>query len=795
MAQYQFDINAAMKAGYTPDQIQEYLTQQQQAGNSYQLAPQPQATPQQSQQPVKSPDSNPFDIRNYFSTIGAVGLPLAADVLTGGVAIPFDMALAGAGGALGEGASELTKGEKLNPGKILAQGALGGVGEGAGQLIGKGVGAILNRAGSAMTDQAANLTGQVTAKNFPKIVDSVLPDSNQYFTKMEGLQQAAENAGAVGKPVEGAMSAVNKRIGDLDKAIKSSPDFQKDFNVNQALQDFNDYVKEKGLDLPTSNIDPDTLDAARETIKQLGTKTPTATPADQAASTAYNNAAAKVKSLQSQVDNLTKNMEDISTTGSTANGRMSERDLANLDTLRSDTMQKLQQAQETLKGLHDPLAPKVPTVADAYKLKSQLADLTLNNAFIKQTGQRALTPNEEANMALFNSIKDSIDNQTGTDFQGMNQEQNRLMVLGKALAKANPKLSNPAAFSLKDILGVGAAGVAGGPLGLGLGVAGELAARNPELMAAGARLANGAGRLAVKTGGSVGAAVPTLGGSLLPSSPNANQETQNQNTNNINQNMLPPTPDYNSTVSGNQPLPTLNGQPSYATGTASQAQNPLAGYKINGQPIDPATANLVYKIATYQLDPTKLSSLYKSGDRERLINLASQFNPNYDMAEFPVKQKIRNDFTSGTDGQNIKALNTVIGHLYTLSQMSDALGNSSFTPYNTAKNALGTTMGSPNVTNFNTTASAVAGEAAKVFKSSGATDTEISQFTKGLNPNMSPAQLKGNINTMILLMISRLNALQDQYQQGLGQPPDSSFISPESQAILQKLQGQLPATP
>lgn len=192
----------------------------------------------------------------------------------------------------------------------------------------------------------------------------------------------------------------------------------------------------------------------------------------------------------------------------------------------------------------------------------------------------------------------------------------------------------------------------------------------------------------------------------------------------------------------------------------------------------------------------------RNNERQIVTEMASQVDPTYDSSQFSAKQASMKYFQGGgKGGQTINSLNTAIGHLYTLKQIGDQLGNGNFTPANAFKNDISTKFGSAKANNFNTVANAVAGEMSNVFKNSGATDDEIQSWRKTLDASMSPAQLQGAIDEMITLMSSRLQALQGQYENGMGKPANYSFLTPESQAILQSLSGnsqnsnQLPATP
>jgi hypothetical protein len=150
---------------------------------------------------------------------------------------------------------------------------------------------------------------------------------------------------------------------------------------------------------------------------------------------------------------------------------------------------------------------------------------------------------------------------------------------------------------------------------------------------------------------------------------------------------------------------------------------------------------------------------------------------------------VKRDFTSGTSSKTINSLNTAIGHLESLAKAAQGLDNGSVQSWNTFRNALTTKLtNDPRVTKFNVTANAVAGELATVFKNTSGTDQEIKSWKDQLSASMTPAQLKvGAVDQAIELIGSRLGALRNKYEQGLGKPLDFQILSPKSRRILQSL--------
>lgn len=193
----------------------------------------------------------------------------------------------------------------------------------------------------------------------------------------------------------------------------------------------------------------------------------------------------------------------------------------------------------------------------------------------------------------------------------------------------------------------------------------------------------------------------------------------------------------------------------------------------------------VEKIANYEEDPTKVASM-RGGMREQLTQWVNQVNPEYDAGLFTNRAPTRKAFTTGTQGQQINAINTAIGHIDQITKLGEKLGNGKFVPGNEFYNWARTTFGSDAVTNFDTLKGALAGEVASVLAKSGATVSGIAEAEKNVRAASSPQQLAGYVKTLLPVMGSKLNALNYQYHQAMGENDSFSALSPEAKSILQK---------
>lgn len=173
----------------------------------------------------------------------------------------------------------------------------------------------------------------------------------------------------------------------------------------------------------------------------------------------------------------------------------------------------------------------------------------------------------------------------------------------------------------------------------------------------------------------------------------------------------------------------------------------------------------------------------------QLLSLVYAYDPSFDQVNYNARFKTRTDFTSGASSKNVNALNTVIGHLSELSDAADALHNTWSPTWNSIANAVSSGTGHPEVKKFETIQNAVADEATRVWRQAGGTESDIKSWKHDLDAAGSPEQLHGVIATIGDLLQSKLDALQTQYQQGMG-ATDIKVIAPAAEKALEVLRGR-----
>ena len=245
-----------------------------------------------------------------------------------------------------------------------------------------------------------------------------------------------------------------------------------------------------------------------------------------------------------------------------------------------------------------------------------------------------------------------------------------------------------------------------------------------------------------------------------------------------------------ATEAANNPLAALSGGGGGGTPAAGGAPaNPTGADALANVP--PQIASQVKALAEGRMQFPSGFAL-KSPYWQSMLGLVSQYDPSFDAVNYNARNSTRKDFTAGKSAQSVNALNTVAGHLAELSDKADQLGNGSTQFVNSVKNWMSRQSGSPTVTNFETAKGAVADELTRVYRQAGGSEADIKNWEATLNAANSPAQLHGAFATISDLLDSKLSALQNQYDQGMG-TSDVKMVTAKARAALDKLAGRKPS--
>ena len=177
--------------------------------------------------------------------------------------------------------------------------------------------------------------------------------------------------------------------------------------------------------------------------------------------------------------------------------------------------------------------------------------------------------------------------------------------------------------------------------------------------------------------------------------------------------------------------------------------------------------DLVDALGQGRLLPADLGRM-KQDERLRLLQEVMQKYPDFDRSVGVSKTAVRRDFTSGTTANNITAISTAIGHMSTMRELGDAMKNNDLKSVNALVNRLATETGHPEVTNFETARDAVASELMRVFRQVGASEVETQHWKDRFSASSSPQQLHEAIKTGADLLKSRIDAINERWDRGMG---------------------------
>lgn len=207
---------------------------------------------------------------------------------------------------------------------------------------------------------------------------------------------------------------------------------------------------------------------------------------------------------------------------------------------------------------------------------------------------------------------------------------------------------------------------------------------------------------------------------------------------------------------------------------------------IQAGPVDPSVTGDAY-LASLPPQKARLIKAIADGDAaaptgrsaatgagQVLMQQVLQYDPTASAQTLATRTTTRKDFTSGKSAAAISAATTVAGHLHDLEGQIDALDNASFLPgiANLVKNAIGgqTSAQSQAAQNkFLTTANTLAQELTKFYRVTGGSESDVNAYRNRLKVNASPVALHSVTQDIAQNMQGKLQSLQEQYTNGMGQ--------------------------
>lgn len=196
---------------------------------------------------------------------------------------------------------------------------------------------------------------------------------------------------------------------------------------------------------------------------------------------------------------------------------------------------------------------------------------------------------------------------------------------------------------------------------------------------------------------------------------------------------------------------------------------------------------MVKKVANYEMDPKTFSTL--GGQRERYLNWAAQYDPNFDQKEYNSRFQAVNKFNTGPQGNTVRSLGVAIEHMDTARQMALELKNGSTPAFNKIAQEFAKQTGRPAPTNFDSVKDIVADEVVKgVLGGSGALE-DRKVMAENIRKSASPEQLAGVFDSWTKLLGGQVEGLKTQYETSTGRKDFESKLTPRAREALRAVSG------
>jgi hypothetical protein len=209
--------------------------------------------------------------------------------------------------------------------------------------------------------------------------------------------------------------------------------------------------------------------------------------------------------------------------------------------------------------------------------------------------------------------------------------------------------------------------------------------------------------------------------------------------------------------------------------TPMESQAPAAGEQTHGDDYLktlPATMSAQVKAYAEGRQPLPTGFALKSPYFQNMLRMVTQYDPSFDAVNYNARAATRRDFTSGKSAVTINSMNTALGHLDQLDNAATALNNGDIPALNAVENWFATATGKPAPKNFNAIAGLVAEELTRVYRGVGGAEADIKRHMADVDVNSSPEQIRGALYEISELLKSKLDAMGEQYNQGMGTTED-----------------------
>lgn len=215
--------------------------------------------------------------------------------------------------------------------------------------------------------------------------------------------------------------------------------------------------------------------------------------------------------------------------------------------------------------------------------------------------------------------------------------------------------------------------------------------------------------------------------------------------------------------------------------------------------IPEADRNKVLAIAEGRAKLPANSMASKNPDVQKLFTYVTAYDPSFDTGNADARVQMRKQFAStkaGDAGGQITAGNTAIGHLGELSDIAEKMGNYKIPAVNAVTNwASKQAGGNTPFVEYNNALGRFVEEATKFYRGVGGNEADIQRAISALDANQSPEQLRAAIRTQAQLMGEKISALQDQWQNVMGEKarlpvPNYDIVHKKAQGALDRIENR-----
>lgn len=175
-----------------------------------------------------------------------------------------------------------------------------------------------------------------------------------------------------------------------------------------------------------------------------------------------------------------------------------------------------------------------------------------------------------------------------------------------------------------------------------------------------------------------------------------------------------------------------------------------------------------------------------------ILSAANAIDPSFNAAEYPKRVALyKNYLAGGKQFQELQAINTVAGHLHDMMDVAKKLDNfENLGPLNGPANYLlkgyRSAAQDPRLSDFDTVKQAISNELSKAYRGGHVTEGDVKEWNDNLNAAQTPEQLRTVIGRLNSLLMSKREAIEQGYREGLGKSPLPKEFSSVSESSRKK---------